>query len=344
MLALTWDQVNASRLAQHSLLERAGRDQFLDVVARLGGLHAQLMSAAELQLWARVDDLGPSDVQDALWRDRVLVKTWAMRGTLHLLPASEFPLAVGALSTLSHFRRGRWLKYHGVTLDELEAILEGVRTILGDTGMTREQLADALVARTRNAPLRELLLSGWGALLKPAAFQGSLCFGPNQGQNVTFVRPDRWIGPWELVEPEVALAEIARRFLAVYGPATVDEFARWWGFEPSRARKIFRVLDGEIEMVSVEGWEAWALAASLEPMQTLQASHTVRLLPHFDPYVIAVARHSQFLRPEAHKGRIYRPQGWISPVVLVDGRIAGVWEHDRQRARAAVAVEMLVPP
>ena len=64
----------------------------LSVVGLLGGLHAQLMSSAELSLWARVEGLEPNDVSDALWKRRTLVKTWAMRGTLHLLPAAEYPL------------------------------------------------------------------------------------------------------------------------------------------------------------------------------------------------------------------------------------------------------------
>jgi hypothetical protein len=54
--------------------------------------------------------------------------------------------------------------------------------------MTREQLADGIAKRADNPNLRGVLLSGWGALLKPSAFRGDLCFGPNQGQNVTFGR------------------------------------------------------------------------------------------------------------------------------------------------------------
>jgi hypothetical protein len=80
-------------------------------------------------------------------------------------------------------------------------------------------------------------------------------------------------------------------------------------------------------------------------LQSLQpASGCVRLLPHFDVYTIAVARHSQYLLPPAQRKRVYRAQGWISPVVLVDGRIAGVWEYDRQRAPVPVTVSLFAPP
>src|ERR687895_138756 len=96
--SLTWPQVNAWRLSQHCLSPRLKRQDFLKAVTRTGGIQAQLTSAAEMALWARVDGLTWEDVQSALWRDRTLVKTWAMRGTLHLLSARDLPLYVAARS------------------------------------------------------------------------------------------------------------------------------------------------------------------------------------------------------------------------------------------------------
>jgi winged helix DNA-binding protein len=81
-LKLDWDQVAGWRQRRHRLDERAPRAEMLAVTSRIAGLHAQVMSSAEQTLWARVDGLEPSAVADALWRDRTLVKTWAMRGTL----------------------------------------------------------------------------------------------------------------------------------------------------------------------------------------------------------------------------------------------------------------------
>jgi hypothetical protein len=344
MISLSWPQVNTWRLAQHHLLQRAEPGQMLEVVSQICGLHAQLMPAAELALAARVEALSPADVQAALWQDRTLVKTWAMRGTLHLLPSAEFPLYVAAFKAYTHFRRGSWYKYHGVNAAELEALIEGVRTTLGSSGMTREQLAAAVAAQMNKPELQTLLLSGWGALLKPAAFQGYLCFGPNQGQQVTFVHPAQWLETQPLLDTEAALQEIARRYLAAYGPATLADFGRWWGMEPAKAKKLFRSLGAEIEAVEIEGQPAWALVSTLEQMPARPVSGLVRLLPYFDPYVVGMGRESPQLLPEAHKGRVYRSQGWISPVVLVDGRIEGVWEYDKKRTQTVVTIEMFTPP
>ncbi len=83
------------------------------------------------------------------------------------------------------------------------------------------ELADAVASRTGIPGVRELILSsGWGSPLKPSAFRGDLCFGPSQGQNVTFVNPRAWIGAWQSIAPEMALQAIARLYLRSYGPAT----------------------------------------------------------------------------------------------------------------------------
>jgi uncharacterized protein YcaQ len=298
------------------------------------------MSAAELSLWARVDNLPRSTVEEALWRDRTLVKTWAMRGTLHLLPIEDFPLYIAARQATLPKRPPSWYTYHGVTPAEAETILDTIPQALSDQPQTREALASAVAERTGNPKLRDLLLSGWGALLKPSAFAGDLCFGPSQGQNVTFVRPDRWLGKWSAVAPDEAIKEVARRFLRVYGPATLDEFARWWGVAAGQVRPVFKVLAGELSEVTVEGWRAWLLNESLAEIEAAELKPVVNLLPFFDPYTIAIARHSEHLLDETYKSRVYRAQGWIAPVVLVNGRIEGVWEQERQSSGVAVKVDL----
>jgi hypothetical protein len=99
MLKLSWPRVAAWRVRCHHLDQRAPAGSLLAVASRLCGLHAQVMSSAELTVWARVEGLDREAVRRALWEDRTLVKTWAMRGTLHLLPASELPLWHAALGT-----------------------------------------------------------------------------------------------------------------------------------------------------------------------------------------------------------------------------------------------------
>ncbi|MFO7167172.1 MAG: winged helix DNA-binding domain-containing protein [Chloroflexota bacterium] len=340
---LTWEQVHRWRLAQHRLSGQAAGESALEIVRAICGLQAQLMSAAELALRVRSPDASPSDLEAGLWRDRTLVKTWVMRGTLHIVAADDLPLYVAARAATPVRRPPSYFTYHGVTPEEYEQILAAVPAVLSDTPQTREQLADAVAERAANPRLRTVLLSGWGALLKPSAWSGALCFGPGQGQNVTFVHPRRWLHGWREFEPQEALREVARRFLAAYGPATPEDFARWWGTDPGPAKRLFRSLEGELAQVDVEGWRAWALAATLEAMADPPAGGGARLLPAFDPYTIALLRHPAVL-PEERRSQVSRPQGWIAPAILLGGRIVGVWEHEAKGRRVNVRLEPFEPP
>src|ERR1700737_129260 len=165
---LTWRQVMAWRTQRHHLHRRASRAKMLDVIARIGGLHAQLLSPAELTLWARVEGLDPQAVQHALWQDRSLVKTWAMRGTLHLLPASELTLWQAAFNTDPRYLKPFWLRYFGVTSQELERLVAGIAEALDSRILTREELADEVSRITRSAELGGKIRQSWGTMLKPA--------------------------------------------------------------------------------------------------------------------------------------------------------------------------------
>lgn len=318
----------------------------MEAVRRMIGVQAQVMSAAELALWARVDGLRPADVQAALWQERTLVKTWAMRGTLHLFAAEDLPLVVATRSA----REARYWVTHfesyGIFEPEYRALLAAIPQVLGGEPMTREQLAVAVARHTGIDQLLPLLAeSSWGTAFKPSAFRGDLCFGPTQNRNITFVRPSAWLGSWREIEPLVALREIVLRYLSVYGPATPQDFGRWWGAGTALSKKTFKALEleGELEAVDVDGWQAFALRSSLQSMESLSAAGVVRLLPMFDAYTHGLLDVDPLL-PKAFRSQVFRPQAWISAVVLVDGRIGGVWEYKSKRASALVTVRMFAAP
>jgi hypothetical protein len=345
---LTWPQVSAYRLRAQYLTERVPREQWPCVVSAMGAAHGQLMSAAELSICARADGVVPDDVRAALWEERRLVKTWGMRGTLHLFTREDLPLYVAAGSFRTKYNeRGSWLRYFDMTLKDLHATIDAVRRALAEgSALTREELAGEVARLTRSPALGDHLRSGWGSLLKPAAFKGYLCFGPNRGQNVTFVDPEKWLGEpvHDGLDPDEAMDEVLRRFMCSYGPATREEFARWFGMQPPDARPTWERMADELAPVEVEGEKMFALKDTVEKMSESDGL-TVRLLPHFDPYTIAVSpRMDELLPRPGLKPRVSRKSAWFTPVVLVDGRIDGVWEHKKGRNAITVTVEMFREP
>jgi hypothetical protein len=338
--ALTWPQALAWRMARQYLTRRLPPDRLMEVVSNLGGLHAQLTSCAELTLWARVEGLLPGRVSELLWQERQLVKTWAMRGTLHLLPSAEYWDYQAVFAANDNYLKPAWLRYFGFTLDEIKQVIAGVGQALDGQVLTRQELAGAVGRVTGSPALGEKLNDSWGSVLKPASYQGQLCFGSSQGQNVRFARPDRWLkmprpATVEKVKP---FLDMARRFLAANAPATTEDYARWRGITPAQAKTQLKDMGEETCQVELDGERYWLLAKDLPQVQATEPPGIARLIPAFDQYIIGATLQVDKLTPGPFKKRIYRPQGWISAVLLVDGRMEGTWKYEQKGKRLLVKI------
>ena len=329
---LTWAQALGWRLTRHHLVERAAPSDLLRVVSRLCGLHAQVMSSAELTLWARIEGLDRNAVQDALWRRRTLVKLWGVRGTLHLLPARELGVWLSALGTITN----RGMTGH----EEIDALSDAIGDALDGRVLTREELAREIEERTGDPSLAEYVRFSWGSYLKPASFRGLLCFAESDAGRARFTSPASFVRrPLVRPDPEDALRDVARRFLSAYAPATVDDLGLWSGFGRARAKKMLAALGDEAVELDVGVDRAWVLAAHVDELASADVPDTARLLPGFDQWVVGTARNLPAQLDPTLKARVYRPQGWISPVILVNGRMAGVWRHERKGVRLVVELE-----
>ena len=340
-MRLTWKQVAAWRVRRQHLDRRLPAGRMLAVASRLCGLHAQVLSSAELTAWARVENLKRGTVARALWEDRTLVKTWAMRGTLHLLPSGELALWHAALrQNPRYLRPDAWKRNFGITLDELDHLTEMIGKALTDRVMTREELAKEVAKLSGSAAFADkLAMSSWGIVLKPAAFAGHLCFAPGIGQRVRFTHPNTWVRSLsKTVESQAAAASVTRRFLGAYGPATHHDLARWWGGGGVANAKLWiSALGEEVTAVDLEGSKAWMLATDAREAREIPSIRSVRLLPGFDQYVVSASRHAEKLLA-GKRSRVYRPQGWISPVLLVNGRMEGTWSHELKGSRVEVVI------
>jgi hypothetical protein len=337
---LSVGQVNAWRLGKHSLVPRATGKDVARVVSDICGIQAQVLSAAELAIRARVEGVGQQDVRNALWKDHAILKTWCMRGTLHLLATSDLPLYVAALKTKLE-EAVRWLqKDGGVTPSEVASITEGIREALRRGSLTREELTRNVALRLKLKPkTRKYLMSPWGVLLRPAAYQGILAFGESLGPNVTFASPASWVGRWREPSPTEAILDLFRRYLGCYGPATVSDFGHWWGGLQPKERSALDSFVPELEQVVMDGFEGLMLKRGAEEASGLEPARGVKLLPSFDPYPMFYSPREKFV-PRTHKSRIFRQTaGWNYPALVVDGYAAGIWNLKKRSGRVEIEVE-----
>ena len=329
------------------LLDPIGTLPAEGVVRRLCGVQAQVASTAELAVRVRQTASHPGEVGRAL-ADGRLIKTWAMRGALHLLTAQEGGAFLSLMAAGRSWERPSWQRYFGMTTETMDRLREAVREALTDGPLSREELVAAVTARPGLEHIGEELRSGWGTLLKPLAWQGDLCFGPARGARVTFMRPDaasaRWAG---VPEPEDAAPAAITAYLSAYGPATVDGFGNWlargW-LGKRQLRNWFGALGDRLAEVEVDGERAYVLAEHIEELAEAGPSSAVRLLPGFDQYVLGPGTEDAHVVPTARRRAVSRQSGWISPVVVAGGVVRGTWELDGRHVRIAWFGEAGAPP
>jgi hypothetical protein len=355
MRSLTWSEVFGRRLERHFLDAAAAPERLVEVVGAVCGIHAQLMPSAELSIGLRVAGVTRREVREQLWERRSLVKTVGMRGTLHLFPTGELPLWLAALRASPSPNRDRDLKIMGIDAARMDTMVAAIGEALDGRRLARDQLGDEVVRRVGSwaaaatFPAFGGMWPRWRLAISAATAAGVICFGPSQGNRVTFVRLDQWAGAAAAAEVDGAgaLAEVLRRYLRAYGPATHLEFAQWFNMPPAAAGELLRSLGGELEEVDVEGRRAWLPAAeAAAPWRPARGS--LRLLPHFDCYAVGCHPRDRLIPLPAQAAAVARGLRRADlarpvPALLLDGTVAGVWERRRSGRRLELRVEPYQP-
>ena len=334
---ITWQQALAWRMQRH-LLDPVGALPVARVVGRLCGVQAQVASSAELAVRVRRKASRPGEVGRAL-SDGRLIKTWAMRGALHLLTPENAGAFLSLMAAGRSWERPSWQRYFGVTAKQQDVLRHTVREALVGTLLTRDELVAAVIAERGLGHVGEALRSGWGTLLKPLAWQGDLCYGPSQGSRVTFMRPEEASSRWGgIPDPDEAAPIAIVAYFGAYGPATIDAFGSWlaggW-FGKRQLRTWFSALGDRLAEVEVDGERAHVLAKDLDELVSARPTTAVRLLPGFDQYVLGPGTGDGHVVPTSRRAAVSRQAGWISPVVVVGGVVCGTWELDGDRVRVA---------
>jgi hypothetical protein len=302
-------------------------------VGRLLAVQAQDLRAARLALRARGREFTSANVDRALTVERSLVVGWLCRGTLHLVLREDYPWLLGLAAPLQAARSRRRLRQERVSADDAEravAVIGGALAAEGPLG--RSELAERIAARGIRTEGQATPL-----LLNLAAVRGVAVLGPVRDGRQSFAPARDWLGapaPPELsgTERDVALAELARRYLTGHGPATAADLATWAGLPLRDARAGLQAIAGEL--AEVGGGGLVELAAGARTPGRLPA----RLLPAFDPYLLGW-RDRSFAVPARHARRVHPGGGMLRAVATVDGVAAGTWIARRRGDRVRVDIE-----
>ena len=289
-----------------------------------------------LGMRARSAGLDGATVTRALNDERSIVRTWLMRGTLHVVAAEDVRWLLHLVGPV--FARAAARRHAQLGLDDdLKARgVAAVRTILAETGpLTRYELVDRL---RRHRVVLDAKTQAPIHLIGLAGLLGIVCLGPdrNDGES-TYVLLDDWVGSARMPSRETALAELARRYLAAYGPATIEDLSSWSGLSMGEARSAVARAGAGLSEVSVQGQPGFVLKQRLA-LRAAPVKTDVRLLPAFDTYLLGYRRRDLAVPPPLQR-RLQRGGGWLHPVVVVNGRAVAAWRMHRTGLRGRVTIE-----
>jgi hypothetical protein len=322
-------QLLAARMRAQRLDGRA-RD-VAQLVHQIGGVQAQEPRAGALAIRARTTGVTTAGVGRALNEERSVVRTWAMRGTIHIVASEDAGWLHDLLAPLQMPGQRRALDKLGVPERDRPRSVETIRTALAADGpLTRAELCERLeragidTAGQKAAHLPRL-----------AALEGYLCFGPRRGGKDTYVLLDDWLGPRERRSRDDSLAELARRYLGAYGPAEPRDLAAWSGLPVRDARAAWTLIAGEL----AEAGDTWVLKRDSKRLeQPPPEPPLVRMLPAFDTYLLGY-RSRDAAVPAEHGRQVWPGGGIVRPTVVANGLAVGTWRQKRSGKRIAIDVE-----
>lgn len=335
---LTLPQVRAARMASLLLDAQAQRTP-LEVAQWFGALQAQDAASGHWSLGVRCSGSTEADVLNA-FEDRSLVRTWPMRGTIHIVPANDvaWMLELTGARMLSGASRRR--EQLGLTLQDVE--------------LAAATLADALEREhilTRAQAIERLAGAGLDVaeqrsyhLLWHTAQLGVTCIGPQRGADQTFVLLADWAPQQKQLTRDEALAELLFRFVRSHGPVGLRDFVGWSGLTLGDARAAAASNSGRILSVASEAGELWmTVELAVRLRHTDRAGHAVVALPGFDEFILGYKDRSLHVPAGAMDRIVPGGNGMFRATVVVDGMPIATWKRTLRAERVIVEVEAFAP-
>jgi hypothetical protein len=265
-----------------------------------------------------------------------IVRSWPMRGTLHLVLAEDLRWMLDL--TTERLIRGAATRRAGLGLDEatIERARElAVKALTGGGRLRR----DGLLEVWEQGGVSTTGQRGYH-LIWNLAQTGTLCFGPTIDREQALVLLDEWVPAPRRPTRDEALGEWALRYFRGHGPATVKDFTRWTGLTAKDVKIGLAYARPLLERLEVDGVEYLmdpATPALLDACRN--AARGVFLLPGFDEYVLGYADRTAAVPAEHAQLIVPGNNGMFKPTVVVDGRVVGTWKRAGSGARRRLVAE-----
>lgn len=342
MSALTQSDVRTLRMRALLLGGDHPHESVGEVVTWMGAMQAQDLASGLWSLGIRLPGRTEDDIIQAL-ENREALRTWPMRGTVHLVPSRDARWMLDLMSAKPLAGAAGRREYLGITENTVErsnAALEGA--LRGGKRLSRSDCLQAVADAGVPTPGQV----GYH-LLWYASQVGITCVTPSRetaggGKEQTFALLDEWAPDQRALEHDEALATIAVRFFRGRGPATVKDFSRWTGMGIRDCRAGIAAAKKALRIVETESGSMVAAADALDAgIPPSAGGHVVP--PGFDEYMLGYGDREAMLRPEQLQAVVPGRNGVFRATLVREGRVVGTWKRTLRMRTCVVEVAPLEP-
>ncbi len=323
-------------------------DTPLEAVRWMTAMQGQDLPGALWSVGLRVPGSTLTDVRAALDSGAV-VRSWPMRGTLHLCAAED----LGWILALTSERMIAGMAGRHRQLEITTADLETARNAALALFAANQALPGCVSAVTATPPTsasRDEILAAFRRAGQPTENQrgihllwllsltGTLVQGPSDGKGQKFVLLDSWVRHPRVLERDEGLAELVLRYFNSHGPATVKDFCWWTKLPLKDATAGLDRVKNQLLPMDVDGSHYWMsretadliTGRDLRPGRELPGTRSVLLLPGFDELLLGYTDRSAALGAEHAAFIVPGNNGMFKPTVVTGGTVAGTWRRARR--------------
>jgi Winged helix DNA-binding domain len=302
-----------------------------EIVALLGAVQAQDYLGALWAIGLRSANSTEAEIEKAIGA-RTIVRTWAMRGTLHFVAAADVRWVLELLTPpiiAASKRQQQQLELDDKTLARCRALF--TKALQADKQLTR----DAMYSLLESARISTGSQRGYHILWRLAQ-EGIICFATREGKQQTFALLDDWLKPTKKLKREEALAELTKRYFIGHGPATLQDFAWWSGLKISEAKAGLEMVASCLRKETDGTKVYWT---STESTASPSEIPIACLLPGFDEYMLGYNERSAVLDPLHAQKLIPDNNGRFLSTMIMNGRVGGTWKRTVKKKRIHVTME-----
>lgn len=327
--------INGLRLRNQLLFKGNKVQTPYDVVKWFCGMQAQDYVSAKWAIGVRLENSTDDNIEAAI-SNKSVVRTWSMRGTLQFVAGDDIKWLTDLFAEkrlAANSFRNRQLNLDRKLFLRCNKIL--YKALQGGNQLTRDEIK--ILFKQSGISVDGVQLSH---ILQNAAFEKLICFGVRRGSQFTFTLLDEWVPENKKLDREAALAELTKRYFRSRGPATIKDFIWWSGLSVGDARKGLALVKMSLISETINDETYWVSTDTKEAAGVKTKS--TFLLPAFDEYLISYQDRSAMLDKE-FRSRLVYINGMFYPVIVIKGKIAGVWKRKIKKDTVEIDLSPFAP-